>query len=182
MERTPRRGALALAALGLALGLAAGWMAAPRFAWTALSQPVRFSHKAHLRQDLDCARCHFAGPGGGYSGFPRVGVCAACHAEPTGGRSEDERERDRLTALYVRPGRDVPWLCALRLPGHVRFVHAPHLDASCSSCHPDMRREDALNVTVNRVSGASRQAMTMDRCRSCHLERGAPSGCAACHG
>lgn len=176
-----RAAALRWAAVGLALGLAAGWLALPRAVWTSVTQPVRFGHKAHLRQDIPCARCHFGGPDGGFSGLPPVAVCADCHAQPTGGSSEDEREMDRLTALYIRPGREIPWLVSTALPGHVRFVHAPHLDAPCASCHPDMSRQDSLSVTLNRISGASRQAMPMARCRACHVSRGAPSGCAACH-
>lgn len=168
-------------ALGLVLGLLAGWWAWPRIVNIRLTQPVRFSHTLHGRQDVACAVCHFTGPGGAYSGFPSIGVCAGCHPDSTGGKSEDEKEIDKLVGEYVKTGKAVPWLSSQRQPGHVFFIHGPHLPLGCPSCHADMRRVDAPEIVRNAVSGYTLQAMPMARCRACHQERGAAGDCLDCH-
>ncbi len=168
-------------ATGLVLGILAGWWAWPRLVNVRTTQPVRFSHTLHGRQDVACAVCHFTGPGGAFSGFPSLGVCAGCHPDPTGGKGEDDKEIDKLVNTYVKTGRAVPWLSSQGQPAHVRFLHEPHLPLGCPSCHPDMRRVDTPDITRNRISGYTLQAMSMDRCRSCHQERGALVDCQACH-
>jgi hypothetical protein len=170
-----------LAALAALAGLALGWGGYTRLAEADHTQPVRFSHLAHARQGAACANCHFNGPGQSFSGLPSIGVCASCHAEPTGARTEDGRERDKLVAGYVKRGRNVPWLVSARQPDHVLFVHAPHLNLGCESCHPAMARDEGSAVRVNRVSGQAARAMSMERCRSCHVKDNAASDCAACH-
>ena len=168
-------------ATGLALGLLAGWWAWPRLVNIRLTQPVRFSHTLHARQDVACATCHFTGPGGAFSGFPALSVCAGCHPAPTGGKGEDEKEIDKLVNTYVLTGRSVPWLSSQRQPGHVFFAHGPHLPLGCPACHPDMRRTDSPDIVRNAVSGSTLQAMSMARCRACHRESGAADECLACH-
>jgi hypothetical protein len=170
--------------VGLAAGIAAAWLGYPRLAWVALTQPIRFSHSAHAKQDVGCAACHARGPGGAFSGSPAIEACAPCHAEPTGGRSEDEKEADKLVVEYVRKHKDVPWLSSAREPDHVFFPHGPHTSggiASCSSCHPDMARDDYPEVKRNRVSGYMNRTMTMARCRACHQSSQAADDCVVCH-
>lgn len=169
------------AGVALLLGLFLGWWGAPRLLAVNLTQPVRFSHKVHVRQDVACPVCHFTGPGGTFSGFPATLVCAGCHPDSTGGASADEKEIDKLVREYVKKGKEVAWMASQRQPEHVRFPHGPHLPLGCPSCHPDMRREDSLTVVRNPISGYTLQAMPMARCRACHQERGAAGDCMACH-
>jgi len=169
------------AALGLAAGLAAGWLGYPRLAEVSVTQPIRFSHSVHAKQDVACKICHFAGPEGAFSGLPAIEVCASCHPETTGGRSENEKETDKLVTQYVKKGKNVPWLALARLPDHVLFTHGPHLALGCAACHPDMSREDYPELKLNRISGYSNRTMPMDRCRACHQDRKASVDCLACH-
>ncbi len=166
---------------GLAAGLAAGWLGWSRLSAVTVTQPLRFSHSVHARQDVGCASCHFTGPGKTFSGLPSIAVCAGCHPEPTGGRSEDEKEIDKLVTGYVKKGRDVPWLVLAGQPDHVFFVHGPHLRYECSRCHPDMSREDYPAFRRNRISGQSGTAMSMKQCRSCHAAEKASQDCVSCH-
>lgn len=166
---------------GLAAGILAGWFAWPRLAWVSVTQPIRFSHAVHARQEVGCAACHFTGPEKSFSGLPPIAVCAGCHPEPTGGRSEDEKEIDKLVAGYVKKGRDVPWLVLAAQPDHVLFVHGPHLRQECSRCHPGKPGEDHPAFRRNRISGQSGAAMSMEACRSCHAAEKASRDCVSCH-
>jgi len=182
VSRVPGRLPLAVClALGLALGLAGGWLAWPKLSSVTLTQPIRFSHSAHARQDVACAACHFTGQGGAFGGLPGVAVCAGCHPEPTGGRSDDEKEADKLVSEYVKKRKDVPWLVLAAQPDHVRFPHGPHLDRACASCHPDMSREDYPALRRDRISGYTNWTMSMQRCRGCHQASGAGQDCVLCH-
>lgn len=180
-----RRGSrelLALCAvLGLMAGLAAGWLGYPRLASVVLTQPIRFSHSVHAKQDVACRTCHFTGPGGAFNGFPDIGVCASCHAEPTGGRSEDEKEADKLVVEYVRAKKAVPWLSLARQPDHVLFDHGPHLRFGCPACHPDMSRQDYPELRQDRISGYRNWTMSMERCQTCHRQQSASVDCVSCH-
>lgn len=183
--RRPWRGRPALWAFcllaGLVLGLLAGWLGYPKLASVALTQPIRFSHSAHAKQDVPCKTCHFAGAGGTFNGFPPVETCASCHGEPTGGRSEDEKEADKLVVEYVQRKKPIPWLALVRQPDHVLFVHGPHLRFGCTACHPDMARQDYPELRQNRVSGYRNWTMSMDRCQSCHRRNAASVDCISCH-
>jgi len=165
-----------LALAGLAVGLAAGWYGWPRLTVATVTQPIRFSHSAHARQAVACAACH-----GQNAALPSIEVCASCHPEPTGGKSEDQREIDKLVSLYVKRGKEVPWLVLAREPDHVLFTHKGHEDLACATCHPDMSREDYPAYRRDRISGYSNWTMSMDRCRSCHRQKGASDECVACH-
>jgi len=189
-------------AIGLAAGIAAAWLGYPRLVTQTLTQPIRFSHSVHAKQDVACGVCHATAPGGAFSGLPAIEVCAGCHPEPTGARSEDEKEADKLVTQYVKNRKDVPWLCLVREPDHVFFPHGPHLSgassgaahptsapgssamvsfAGCASCHPDMSREDYPELRRNRISGYTNRTMSMDRCRACHADTKATGDCVACH-
>ena len=168
-------------ALGLAAGLAAGWLGYHKLVSVQVTQPIRFSHSVHAKQDVPCVTCHMGGPGASFNGFPPISVCAGCHPEPTGGRTEDEREIDKLITEYVKKRKQVPWLSLAREPQHVRFIHSPHLGSGCSSCHPDMSREDYPELKQNRISGYTNQTMRMARCRACHVDSLAADDCMVCH-
>ncbi len=168
-------------ALGLALGLGGGWLAWPRLATQTFTQPIRFSHSVHARQEVPCAVCHFTAPGGAFGGLPPVAVCAGCHQDPTGGRSDDAKEADKFVTEYVKKRKEVPWLVLAAQPDHVRFPHGPHLKAACAICHPDMSREDYPTLRRDRISGYTNWTMSMQRCRACHQASGAGQDCVLCH-
>lgn len=175
------RTAFALAAL---VGLALGWFALPRLEYVRVTQPLRFSHKEHARQGVECAVCHFA-PDGSFSGLPGLNRCGACHKAASGGKSDNDKEIDKFVWDYLSPKKPVPWLVSLALPDHARFPHQPHLGpsplAGCASCHGDMAGRDSLDVSLDRISGEPAAAFSMKRCRDCHRKAGAPDSCEACH-
>jgi menaquinone reductase, multiheme cytochrome c subunit len=182
MGRVPDRGVWRALLVGACLALVLGWLGYPRIAFVSLTQPIRFSHSAHLKQDMACAVCHFTAPAGTFAGLPDLAVCAACHPAPTGGASDDEKEIDKLVWDYVKKGKAVPWLAYQRQPGHVRFTHQPHLTLGCPACHPDMSREDYPSLRKNRLSGAVAGWTTpMAKCRACHEQRDAANDCLVCH-
>jgi len=186
-----------LVALGLAAGLAAGWVALPAFLYVRREQPLPFNHLVHVESAaMSCDDCHGFGDDGSYVGIPPVSACADCHSEAQG---ETEAER-RLVDDFVTPGREIPWLVYARQPDNVYFSHAPHVKLAgleCWRCHGDHGMSATTPVyQVNRISTYSRNiwgpriagggpnewdSMKMSDCTDCHAERGVRDHCLMCH-
>ena len=170
--------------LGFGLALVAGWGIFPSLLYSSQEQPVAFSHVTHLEKaGLVCASCHRQRPDGSFAGLPGLENCAECHSSPLGKSVEEQR----LIAEYIQPGKEIPWLSYARQPGHVFFSHAAHSLESCNTCHQDMSQSTALPVYhENRITGYSREAMTMAACERCHAlpehtSTTAANDCAVCH-
>jgi c(7)-type cytochrome triheme protein len=154
-----------------ALGaLAAGWLAFPRAIYRTAAQPVDFSHKIHADQaQAKCADCH-----GDTPALPTLDKCAGCHAAPMGNTAAEKQFIEK----YVTPNREPAWLVYARQPENVYFSHAPHLKAKvkCERCH----RNQGLYYE-DRISGYSRDVMSMDTCIACHREKHQENSCLTCH-
>jgi menaquinone reductase, multiheme cytochrome c subunit len=192
------RGSMAVLT-GMATALFAGWYVFPQLLYSSRTQPVAFSHKAHIdKAGVKCEDCHSLGADGAFSGIPRLEKCAGCHASPMTQSAEEKLLIDR----YITPNREIPWLAYARQPDNAYFSHAVHLKAAglaCERCHGRHGSTGSLRpYQENRITGYSRDiwghsisrisfrpqerpAMKMDDCVTCHRERNVETSCIACH-
>lgn len=164
---------VALGVLALVLGAAAllaalfGLRAA---AATLPPQPVAFRHTTHAGAlELACAFCHRTAATSAAASLPSVAQCLFCH-QVVG------RDNPSLKPLYEAVEKEQPlnWLRVHRLPDHVHFTHAAHVQAglTCATCHGEVK----AMTEVRQV-----RALNMGDCLSCHRASGAPTDCATCH-
>lgn len=182
---------------GLLAALVFGWWIFPWLLFDAEDQPVRFSHRTHVRDaSLECTQCHSLRADGSFDGLPSTADCAVCHARLLG-TSKDEVE---LVRDYVQTGKELHWLVYQKQPDNVFFSHAAHSTANCNQCHEYTEKElcslchidvmdaDSLPpVRINRISGYSADTMKMWRCERCHASpthlrtAQASNACFVCH-
>ena len=134
-------------------------------------QPIAYTHKVHLANNLTCEVCHTGVTQGPQAGIPSAKFCMACHLVI----AADKPEVKKLAA-YVARGEDVPWQRVYDYSplAHVRFNHAPHIRAevACANCHGDMTQQ---TVAVKAVD------LNMGYCLDCHVQRKASLECQTCH-
>ncbi len=134
-------------------------------------QPIHFTHKVHLANNLTCEVCHTGVSKGPVAGIPSAKFCMACHLVI----AKDKPEIQKLTSI-VSKGQDVAWQRVYDYPpsAHVRFNHAPHIRAgvNCSNCHGDVSQQTVAVRSVN---------LNMGYCVNCHQQRQAPTDCLTCH-
>jgi hypothetical protein len=133
-------------------------------------QPIAFDHQVHSQvAGIDCAFCHRSAADGPAAGMPALEQCMGCHAVVGRGEANVEKLRRAWTA-----GQPVDWNRAHRLPDHVRFSHAAHVQAqiACTTCHGDV-------ASMSQV--AEVRSLKMNDCVACHQQAGAPAQCEACH-
>ncbi|HMB32161.1 MAG TPA: cytochrome C, partial [Desulfohalobiaceae bacterium] len=83
---------------------------------------------------------------------------------------------------YIKKERQVPWKIYQKQPDNVYFSHAAHQEYKCIQCHPDIGHSESLPpVYKNKLTGYTKQTMTMDTCEKCHAQNGASNGCYVCH-
>lgn len=181
---------------GVSLALLIGWVVFPQMLYSSQAQPVDFSHEVHLEQaGLNCKACHYLRSDGSFAGRPSLENCVECHSTPL---SKDQREQ-RLISEYIEQDKEIPWLSYASQPDHVFFSHAAHSLERCNTCHQftdvklcarchqDMSASAELPAYAeNRITGYSRDVMTMRACESCHALPGhapttASNNCAVCH-
>lgn len=158
-----RRPALAA---GLAVVLAAGWMAVLPSA--PIVQPIAFNHRAHV--PMACRACHTGVERGASALLPGPGACAKCHATAP-------RGIDAARWQQMQQSGTTAWVRVTDTPDHVLFSHRRHVvlgRLECESCHRDIGR---------RTSPPPRAParLDMDACVSCHRREAASDDCAACH-
>lgn len=166
--------------LGLIAGLILGWWIFPHVLYSEQEQPVHFSHKTHMNEDMECVDCHHYRSDGSFAGVPSVESCArsGCHDEVLTGTPAEEA----FVKEYVKKGRPVDWKIYQKQPDNVYFSHIAHEDFECAECHPDVGQSEELPVyQENKITGYSRDTMKMDECERCHARRGASNGCFVCH-
>jgi hypothetical protein len=178
------RRALLFFSAGLAAALVLGWAAFPHLLYARAEQPLVFEHRLHVsdRVGLSCGDCHAIGEDGRFAGIPGIDRCAGCHEEAQGSSADEKR----LLEEYVKPGRAIPWRVYARQPDNVRFPHAIHVrraGIACARCHGSHGESEGLPpLQTDRLSGYSRDLMTMSDCEGCHAETGrAHTACLACH-
>jgi hypothetical protein len=139
---------------------------------------VRFDHKKHLAQEMDCETCHAVAASAKASdlNLPKESDCTVCHdveaakngkpADPPSGCSVCHPGFDH-TAKVTPPRWSFP-------TPNLHFPHKVHHEkkVACQTCHGDMR-EVALGTRQNLPK--------METCLKCHDGRTAPSRCATCH-
>lgn len=187
----------ALFILGLAIGLAIGWLLLPEILYSEQEQPMSFNHAIHATDaEMACDDCHAFRADGSFAGVPATTLCADCHEEALG---DSEAER-RLVDEYIGAGVEIPWLVYSRQPQNVYFSHAAHVllaEIECRRCHGDQGTSTVSPaLETNRISTYSRRiwgprisgggsepwdSMKMNDCSACHAERGVEDHCLMCH-
>jgi hypothetical protein len=134
-----------------------------------VSQPVAFSHKQHVQQQLECSVCHPTFSTGELAQIPDAADCLNCH-------QTTKKESPAIQKLfsYQKANRPVPWNRLYKLPDFVFFSHQKHVGANveCQTCHGQVQSRDVL---------WQEREITMEACVSCHKLRNASVDCNACH-
>jgi hypothetical protein len=150
------------------------------------SQPLPFSHKVHVADNLmGCTSCHTHAERSGVAGIPSVARCGGCHKFV---KQDPERPQltERLKPLLAKlrevPPTPIPWVRVHRVPDHVRFDHGPHARAGvkCAECHGEVEKMDEARQV---------RTLLMGWCVDCHrrkqaekpLELARITDCLACH-
>ena len=170
--------------IGFVGALAFGWMVFPELLFSKQTQPIRFSHVAHVQKaSMECTQCHSYAANGQFLGLPTTQVCADCHADDSQATNEaDKKELQKFVTEYADAGKQVPWLVYQKQPDNVFFSHSAHTGFECTKCHPDVAKMDTPPVfRENRISGYSKQTMRMWQCERCHAEFGTSNACYVCH-
>ena len=132
-------------------------------------QPIAFSHRQHVENDIHCAFCHPYYEKYDAAGIPRVELCVTCHAF----MPQEDPESQKILE-YADKGREIPWVRLEQLPQYSYFSHKWHIRAGleCSVCHGPIGESDLAARHVE---------YKMDWCVTCHEESGASVDCILCH-
>lgn len=137
-----------------------------------VTQPIQFSHKAHVEKGLPCDGCHQSVEHAAAAGIPNLDTCMMCHQGAITDSPEEEKVRQ-----YAAKGQQIPWGRVYEVPGHVYFSHRRHVGLGglqCVQCHGAVA-DSSMPVTVAALP------ISMDRCVGCHTQKGANNDCDACH-
>lgn len=120
-------------------------------------QPVPFSHKLHAGQlGMDCRYCHSNVEKSGFANIPTAQTCMNCH-------SIVKAQSPLLAPVResFETGKPIPWVKIHRVPDHVYFNHAAHVNrgVGCVQCHG---RVDQMDVVRHEKS------LSMEFCIDCH--------------
>ncbi len=135
-------------------------------------QPIRFNHKTHKEQGLECTMCHQYVRERTFAGSPRIEVCLECHEEPI-----TESPEEAKIQQYAEEKKKIPWVPLDRMPKHVFFTHRRHVlvaGIQCETCH------GKIGETVKPPSRPLKM-LSMNDCMDCHRKTGADNDCLACH-
>ena len=162
---------LALAAAVFLIAIAAlsgSWSGAAR-------QPLRFSHKAHVKE-AKCSACHHYYEKHASAGLPRLADCLDCHEGVQSKEPEDVKEEEKL-AQYAERKAEIRWVRLYRVPDHSFFSHRRHVvlgKLECKTCHGAIEASDV-------PPGRPAQPIEMDWCVSCHRKEKVNTDCNGCH-
>ena len=141
----------------------------------AARQPLRFSHKAHVKE-IRCLACHPYYEKQASAGLPRLANCLVCHVGTQSKKPEDLAEEQKL-AQRAEKKEEVYWVRLYQLPDHAFFSHRRHVvlgKLECETCHGDIAARDA---PPERPA----QPIEMGWCVSCHRMKNVSTDCNACH-
>ena len=137
-----------------------------------VSQPIDYSHKAHIEKGLTCEVCHQSVETAAAATLPTNETCLMCHQGAITDSPEEEKVRQ-----YAEKGEQIPWQRVYMVPDHVFFSHRRHVKAgqiACEECHGSIAKlTSALTYPLVNQS--------MDWCLGCHRTRGATTDCIHCH-
>lgn len=122
-----------------------------------IDQEVPFSHQTHTQDlGLQCTFCHGQVEKSAGAGIPTAETCYGCHQNVLSKSSMLAPVREA-----ARDERTLTWTRVNRLPDHVYFHHAKHIEANvaCTQCHGDMTK-DPLTKNAHHFS--------MQFCLDCH--------------
>lgn len=123
----------------------------------AVTQPVKFDHRHHVRDDgIDCLYCHAGAKKTPNAGVPATSVCMGCHGQIWIASPELTRVRDSWFE-----DRPIRWERVNTLPDFVFFNHSIHVNkgVGCVSCHG---RVDQMAQVY------AAEPLTMRWCLDCH--------------
>lgn len=141
----------------------------------AAGQPLRFSHKAHVKE-AKCTACHPNYEKHASAGLPRLADCLDCHEGTQSKEPEDVKEEAKLVQ-YAEKKAEIRWVRLYRVPDHSFFSHRRHVvlgKVECKMCHGEIEASDA---PPRRPA----QAIEMDWCVSCHRKEKVSTDCNGCH-
>jgi hypothetical protein len=158
-------------------------------------QPISFSHKKHAGElKIDCLYCHGAAEKSQAATVPAVSVCMGCHQHVKHRTSDDPAALEASTAEiaklqgYWDRGESIPWIKIHNLPEFVQFKHFKHVQAglACQTCHGQVQEMNRVYLApdtryTKRSFFLPTAKLEMGWCMECHLQRGAPDDCGACH-
>ncbi|MFT7582259.1 MAG: hypothetical protein ACI9MR_003941, partial [Myxococcota bacterium] len=156
------------------------------------SLPLRFSHKLHVAQEMDCTDCHSSVVKSVRSqdvNLPPEAVCLDCHDVEEGMTEAGGDPPAKCSTCH--PGFVPTWKAgadktdtsqvtihpaAVVIPApNLKFNHRVHVakGVKCETCHGDMSQVDlATRDTVLPL---------METCIGCHDGKQAPDECGTCH-
>ncbi|HJO04516.1 MAG TPA: cytochrome c3 family protein [Acidobacteriota bacterium] len=136
-------------------------------------QPVAFSHKAHVDNEIACTSCHPGAETEAQAGLTPLAGCATCHRRAI---IPDHPEVVKVIELFQNR-EPLAWNRVNVIPDSamVHFKHKPHARAeiSCDRCHGD--------VAEMTIAQQPFDVSDMGWCVSCHQQEGASIDCLACH-
>jgi hypothetical protein len=143
------------------------------------TQPIAFPHTTHVTEaGIDCQFCHRTVSTDEAAGIPAVAQCQFCHdfGKIDGSASTSDTAQTEIAKLFDEAGnaQAINWVRVHRVPDHVQFVHAPHIQngVSCSTCHGDIGSMEVVEQVRN---------LKMRDCVDCHRDNNAPTDCTTCH-
>jgi hypothetical protein len=126
---------------------------------------LKFSHKLHTDNNLDCQACHDAAKSAAGTDdlLPKHANCADCH---------DVQAADNCKMCHLNAA---PKLSARITSYSVKFSHDKHLgaDLKCTTCHANL---DAA-LSKDRAG----HLPVMADCMTCHEQKQAKTDCKVCH-
>jgi hypothetical protein len=135
------------------------WVRSPYMtnAYSAVQQPVPFSHQHHVGDlKIDCRYCHTTVEKGPFAGMPTTKTCMNCHSQMWVGS-------EMLAPIRESYAKKTPiaWTRVHNLADFVYFDHSIHVrkGVGCASCHG---RVDQMPLTWQV------QSLHMEWCLECH--------------
>lgn len=138
-----------------------------------LTQPIEFPHIIHVQKvGIECDFCHSTVATSKQATIPNTETCLKCHSTAITDSPEEEKIRE-----YAARGEKIPWKQLNKLPPHVYFSHARHVNAgrlACENCMGDMGSQ-----LVPPKEPLKR--LRMEYCLNCHVKTGQTQDCLLCH-
>ncbi|MFT5748958.1 MAG: cytochrome c553 [Ancylomarina sp.] len=125
-------------------------------------QPIKFSHKIHATDNkIDCMYCHTGVENSKSAVIPSADLCLNCHIIVREGRNSGKFEINKIHAA-VENNKPIEWIRIHKLPDHVFFSHAQHVNVGkreCQECHGEVEQMHILKQVED---------LSMGWCLDCH--------------
>jgi len=125
-------------------------------------QPIKFSHKVHATDNkIDCRYCHTGVDNSKSAVIPSANVCLNCHSIVREGRNSGKFEINKIHAA-VENNKPIEWVRVHKLPDHVFFSHAQHVNVGkreCQECHGEVEQMHIVKQVED---------LSMGWCLDCH--------------